>query len=519
MQSVIQVGLLLDSVQAPHWQCALVDDLLATGTVSLSVFVPARTVSQPHSFLLTLFTRLDQTLFSRQTRPDAVAPKTLRAVQVYSADTLAEATLDVLLDLRQNPVVLPLRQPVSGIWSISGANGEPWPQAGLYETSHRQGVAEIRLVMQAGSQNHVVILAQSWASTHPVSPHLTRNHLCWRASQLILRSMKQLHRTGPDTFRQWAGHQPVADIMPAGPAVSLSESIGLFVRYSKAMVRKIRQRARFRDQWFLLYRFENLDLATDFTAFTCLVPPKGMQFQADPHVVFHDNRWYIFLEELSDGSPKAHISVMELRPDGSYTDPQRILERPYHLSYPFVFHWQETYYMIPETMDNRTIELYRCVGFPMQWEFAGNLMTGIEAVDATLHRHDGKWWLFASETDKGLKPWDELSVFYADDLLNGPWTPHPMNPVVSDVRRGRPAGRIFQHEGHWYRPSQNSSGLYGYGLNLNRITVLTTTDYQEETIRSVTPEEFPDLEGIHTFSHDHGLTVIDGFWWTHKASI
>lgn len=517
MQSEIRVGLLLDNLQVPHWQHALVEALLTANIATVSVLVAPPPVSAPHSFLFNLFTRLDHAAFARNTQPDALAVRTLSGLPVHDAGNLASYTPDVLLDFRRQPSPIVFPETTSGVWAVCGAGGQPWPLPGVQETSYGQPVAEVRLVMQAASGNRSAILAQSWVSTHPVSPHLTRNHLCWRASQLILRNLKQLHRTGPDAFRQWAAQQPVSDKIPAGPAVSLSQSIGLVARYSQAIVRKIRQRSRFQDQWFLLYRFENLNPATDFAAFTRIMPPKGMQFWADPHVVFHENRWYVFLEELPEGASRAHISVMELKPDGSYTMPERILERPYHLSYPFVFRWQETYYMIPETMDNQTIELYRCVDFPMKWELAGNLMTGIQAVDATVLYHDDTWWLFASETDKGLKPWDELSVFYTNDLFNGPWTPHPMNPVVSDVRRGRPAGRIFQHQHQLYRPSQNSSGIYGYGLNLNRITVLTKTDYQEETIRTATPDVVPDLEGLHTFSHDHGLTVIDGFWWKPNA--
>jgi transcriptional regulator GlxA family with amidase domain len=38
---------------------------------------------------------------------------------------------------------------------------------------------------------------------------------------------------------------------------------------------------------------------------------------------------------------------------------------------------------------------------------------------------------------------DELSLFYAESPL-GPWTPHPRNPVKSDVRGSRPAGGLFE---------------------------------------------------------------------------
>jgi hypothetical protein len=39
----------------------------------------------------------------------------------------------------------------------------------------------------------------------------------------------------------------------------------------------------------------------------------------------------------------------------------------------------------------------------------------------------------------------------------------------SDVRKARPAGRLFHHDNDIYRPSQGCSVGYGHGLVLNKI--------------------------------------------------
>jgi hypothetical protein len=41
-----------------------------------------------------------------------------------------------------------------------------------------------------------------------------------------------------------------------------------------------------------------------------------------------------------------------------------VLERPYHLSYPYVFFVGDDAFMLPETAANGAIELYRAVSFP-----------------------------------------------------------------------------------------------------------------------------------------------------------
>ncbi len=65
-------------------------------------------------------------------------------------------------------------------------------------------------------------------------------------------------------------------------------------------------------------------------------PPKD-SFLADPFVIARDGKNYVFVEEYPYREGKGVISVLEIDPDGRIGTVQRVLERPYHLSYPFVF--------------------------------------------------------------------------------------------------------------------------------------------------------------------------------------
>ena len=151
-----------------------------------------------------------------------------------------------------------------------------------------------------------------------------------------------------------------------------------------------------------------------------------------------------------------------------------------------------------------------CVEFPTRWELCVTLMENVTAADATLFCDGQKWWLFANMRErKGASTWDELFLFYADSPLSANWTPHAGNPVVSDVRKSRPAGRIFEYGGQLYRPSQDSSRGYGYGLKINRIVTLNETEYREEEASSIEPQWANDIRGIHTLSQANRLTVVD----------
>jgi hypothetical protein len=264
--------------------------------------------------------------------------------------------------------------------------------------------------------------------------------------------------------------------------------------------------AFFFDQWTLAYRFRTSanDLNNSFYRFNHLVPPKDT-FWADPFPVKHEGKYFVFFEEYLFADDRAHISVMELTKSGP-SEPVPVLKRDYHLSYPFVFQWNNRYFMIPETAANRTIELYVCESFPNEWKLETTLFEGVPARDATLFEVDGLWWMFVAIADTDSS--DELHLYYSSTPL-GPWTAHKKNPVKSDVRNSRPAGRLFYWNGDLYRPAQDSSQRYGYAMTINRVLRLTPEEFVEQEVSKVLPQWRKDLRGTHTLNICDDLTVID----------
>jgi hypothetical protein len=122
---------------------------------------------------------------------------------------------------------------------------------------------------------------------------------------------------------------------------------------------------------------------------------------------------------------------------------------------------------------------------------------------------DERLWLFVGMAEHGAAPDDELHLFSSTALL-GPWEPHPANPVVSDVRSARPAGRIFRYGQDLIRPSQDCSRRYGHAIVLNRIEVLTTSEYRETAAGRIEPDWFPRLLATHTYGFGERVEVIDG---------
>lgn len=237
-----------------------------------------------------------------------------------------------------------------------------------------------------------------------------------------------------------------------------------------------------------------------------LAPPRDRMW-ADPFVIAEGGRAWVFFEELVYPVRRGFISVMEVRRDGTHSEPRRVLERPYHLSYPCVFRCKGELFMVPESQANRTIELYRCAEFPHRWEHDTTLMSDIRAVDSTLFEHEGRWWMLTAipDGDHG-KEFDTLLAFHAE-TPRGPWTPHALNPLETNVLGGRPGGRPFLRKGVLVRATQIGAPWYGHAIELREILTLTPDAWEERVVAEFLPG--PGLIGTHTMNADGDVRVID----------
>lgn len=276
-----------------------------------------------------------------------------------------------------------------------------------------------------------------------------------------------------------------------------------------AVLRKKLILRREKDMWWIrLYRgqvgFEDLEKAEYFDC----PQPAGL-FRADPFLFEYEGEDWLFFEELSLSDWKGYLCAARIEA-GGLSAPVKVLEAAWHLSYPFVFRHGKNIYLIPESSSTRTVDLYQCVSFPGKWEKRAVLLEGMHFADTTLHYHNGLWWLFtcAAHTRDYLNR-DDLFLYYAEDPVGGPWTPHPMNPVVCDTCRARPAGRIVEIEDTLWRPSQDNSKRYGYGLNWNRIRRMDKEAYEEETVSRLHYDEETGIAGTHTYNASARWTVTD----------
>jgi hypothetical protein len=262
------------------------------------------------------------------------------------------------------------------------------------------------------------------------------------------------------------------------------------------------------EQWYLL--LSTVNGSSESSANNLHIVPTLDRFWADPHIINKNGITYIFVEEYFYNKKKACISVIECDEAGVYKRSTPIIERDYHLSYPSIFEFEGRYFLVPETSENRTIEIYECSQFPYRWQFVMNLMENTIAVDSTLLYYSNQWWLFTAIPAKSeALPKVQLHLFHSENLLSNQWTPHSQNPIVSDSTTARPAGNIFSIDGKLYRPSQDTSKSYGAGILINEITILTESDYEEKCVRTIYPNWDKQIKGTHTYSRKDSLIAMD----------
>ncbi len=516
----LRVGLILDSFLQPAWILKIIQDIQSSevGRILLVIKVKeasqAQSGRQPQNLLYRVYREFDER--RNKTEKDALKISSAEALlsecpvikaEEIEPDRIDQHSLDVALYFGSKSLQGNLLKIAKcGVWAYGMSQAASF--TGVWEVLKETPVTASTLEILAEEPAQRKVIYRSYSPTNPFSVWKNRNHIYWKSSNFVLRQLKRLYQDGPDSLTE-SSSEPSPGKPDRPPkmfemAKCLFSLTGRYLKYHLEQLYSV-------EQWFLAYRISSqpLDPQNALSGLKVFTPPQD-RFWADPFPVKHGNRYFIFFEEYLYEEKKGHIAVAEVDPFGRQGEVRRALERDYHLAYPFIFKWQKDYYMIPETSQKRSVELYRCTSFPAKWQFEKTLLSNLQAADATVAEINGLWWMFVSIASEGMtKNWDELSLFYAETPF-GPWYPHEQNPVLSDVRRSRPAGRLFFFNGELYRPAQDCSKRYGYAISLNKIVRLTPQEYLEIEVSKMLPEWHKKLLGTHTLNQEEDLTVTDG---------
>ena len=262
-----------------------------------------------------------------------------------------------------------------------------------------------------------------------------------------------------------------------------------------------------------------------------VLPHSDDFWYADPLIISREGRQIVYMERVDRHTGIGAIVASDIT-QGTWSDPVPVIEENFHMSFPMCFEMNGDLYMIPETEMDNAVNIYRCTGFPYEWEHAGRVLEGEKIVDSVVvDINKDSAYLIGSY----YKPED---VFYTrfcsyriimgeDGSISGELVEDPVlqntetestDKQHSTVSAGfsreytlksRMAGYPLWEEDKVIYPVQRStSGIYGYSVEF----MLDVPD-SGEMIREILPgdTDIPGykLIGVHTYSTTDIYEVID----------
>ncbi len=404
--------------------------LMAAATVEAPFAAAAIELAGTDGVELALW--IDEPAGAAPAEPVDLAPLLAVAPRVSAGDAAAirEARLDLVLRAHPGPIAPAIAGAARhGVWAIRGT--------GIREVAAGEPAAEAALVRLTEHADSGTVLLRCAVATTPDSHRATRERLAWAGTFMPARAVRDL-RNGVGGYvdappvRLAPDEASAASLRRRTRLVRLRAQLQLRPRVERWQVGVVRRPiASFLDPAFV-------------PEIEWLAPSGPRGFLADPFLA--GDR--LLMEQWDEGQERGTIVEVELEA-GLRGAPLRVaLDTGGHLAYPYTFEYDGRILCAPESQERNGVFLY-ALDEEGRWREHAQLLDGVAAVDPTIVRHDGRWWLF--HTDYYANPQEKLFLWSAPALL-GPWTPHPGNPVKSDVRSSRPGGTPFAVDGVLYRP-------------------------------------------------------------------
>lgn len=524
MKGPIKVLVLTDGIIVNKWVADIIQFITGNSSFTLSAVVVNTAKKSSYSSLGYRLLRLaDRKIFKARTNPFQSITLKLDSDLIYYTHPLQKQFSDWLDEdcikyiKNKNPDLIlrfgfrilrgdVLGIPKLGIWSLHhGDNkvnrgGPP----GFWEVVRKESVSGVTLQQITEDLDGGKVIGRAYTKTDFTSFHRNQVNIFEVGVRLFQEKLNQLSQ-GKFWFE-------TSDLdfysFPLYKNPKNWKSIQISIDFAFHTLKRLWENSFYHQQWLIKYS-KNNDGEESIYRFKDLVPPKGISW-ADPFPVVHNNKLYLFAEEI-DKNNRGKIVCFEYLPENnSFDSPKTVIKKNFHLSYPHVFTYDNKWYMIPETGNTGQVILFKAEDFPFQWKEEKIISQGKKLYDVTPFQREGKWYAFASERIADSTTPNDLLLLYS--LKNGPlgkWELHPASPIKMDVRGGRSAGKIFEKNGVQFRPAQLGTPKYGYAIQIYEIVQLDEDNYEERLIETLLPEWDANVLATHTINFAEGRNFID----------
>ena len=525
MSDGLRVGILCDGPVFKHWQAECIRQVLAVKGVRPVLLImhdkvgPKPKPSMKHALYrwfknerlrakalapddLSAELKGVERLVCRPTGPTMAqrfSPQDIAAIKSCAPDVLLRFGFGVILG--EALTIAP-----HGMWSYHHGDEEKYrgrPE-GFWEIVRGDPVTGVSLQRLTEHVDAGIVLRKGWFPT--IDRSLSEN-----LDSVMLGStgwMAQLCR------ELLAGRTDASKGIPSTSEAPLLEAPGnldllnfLFTCNANRIAHDRRRKAA-RDEWNIgvLYQpIASLLEAKPSLNVRWLPSPGPGQRRRAPFGYVVDGQLNVLYGKYDSTKGKGDISRLRPKRDNVLKRSRTMIANGHTLSHPFLLEHEGRWWVIPESSEGR-VDLYQVSTANETLEFVRTLLD--EPLCApTVFQHEGRWWLMGTKA-----PWEDVAlyVFHAASL-EGPWTPHALNPVKMDVRSARPAGTPFVHQGQLYRPALDNSRTPGWRVALMRVLELSPTSFREELVKTIGPLKGSAWShGMGTLSAVGDLTLVDG---------
>ncbi len=268
-------------------------------------------------------------------------------------------------------------------------------------------------------------------------------------------------------------------------------------------------------EYCLAYRFQN-----GKNEIFQVMKPDFRRWYADPIPFFYKGKYYVFMEVFDKAKNKGYIGLSSFNTEGKLKKPIKIIEEPFHMSFPNVFEYKGEIYMVPECSAAEQIRIYKMENeniykWSLYYAFEGEKnITDI----AVYVGKDLNLFFLASRVNTDNLYQSRLELFKIVELENiNNICMHRLWKQKEYTYSVRNGGN-FIHKEELIRVVQHSSkDVYGKFITLNKVSRLNETGIQEEVIRKISPADIrisltPFIYrtwGLHTFGSVETLEIVD----------
>lgn len=280
------------------------------------------------------------------------------------------------------------------------------------------------------------------------------------------------------------------------------------------------------DVWYIGCRMSPQSMigGQDNANFYKLLRPTYKYWFADPIPFVLDGKHYIFMEVYDRFRKKGYIGVSDIDTKKMTVHmPVKIIEEPFHMSFPYIFRYHGKAYMIPETHEAKQIRIYKMGESIYEWNLYHAYDTQNELSDTIVLLQDDVLYLLNTEKNSKNPYQTKMHLLKIENLeAKSALIEIPLNMPASNSQvysySNRNGGHIIEDKDKLYRVIQEAEDMwYGKDIVIREILKYGDNGYSESAnITKLEADKLPirirrrhAILGMHTYGYSNGFEVID----------